>query len=69
MHCAPGFGEEDYKLCLKAKIIRPDNPPIPIDASGRFTSQIKEFEGIYVKDADKLIKKDLKEKNRMVEER
>ncbi len=45
------------------------NPPIPVDASGRFTNEVRDFVGIYVKDADKLIKKDLKEKNRMVEER
>lgn len=31
VHCAPGFGEEDYKLCVSKTIIHPDNPPVPID--------------------------------------
>ena len=37
VHCAPGFGEEDYKMCVKAGIITPDNPPVPLDESGKFT--------------------------------
>jgi len=36
VHAAPGFGVDDYKVCLKAGIIRPDNPPVPIDDNGRF---------------------------------
>jgi isoleucyl-tRNA synthetase len=24
VHCAPGFGADDYKVCLKAGIIRPE---------------------------------------------
>lgn len=31
VHCAPGFGEEDYKMCVLKGIIHPDNPPVPID--------------------------------------
>jgi isoleucyl-tRNA synthetase len=43
VHQAPAFGDEDYKACLKHKLIRPDNPPCPIDANGRFTSQVPHF--------------------------
>jgi isoleucyl-tRNA synthetase len=42
---------------------------MPIDSSGRFTEVVKEFAGQYVKDADKNIKKDLKDRNRLIEER
>jgi isoleucyl-tRNA synthetase len=35
VHCAPGFGEEDYNLCLKYKVITMDNPPVPLDDNGR----------------------------------
>jgi isoleucyl-tRNA synthetase len=31
VHCAPGFGEEDYKLCVDKKIIHVDNPVVPLD--------------------------------------
>lgn len=37
VHCAPGFGEEDYKMCVKEKIILPDNPPVPLNEGGKFT--------------------------------
>lgn len=37
VHCAPGFGEDDYKLCVKQKLINPDNPPVPLDEGGKFT--------------------------------
>lgn len=40
VHCAPAFGAEDYKVCLKNKIIKADNPPCPIDANGRFTDKV-----------------------------
>lgn len=57
MHAAPGFGDVDYKACLKEGLIKPDNPPVPVDSSGKFTEAVKDFAGIYVKDADKLIRK------------
>jgi len=37
VHMAPGFGDDDYKTCLKAGIIQPANPLVPVDSSGRFT--------------------------------
>ena len=66
VHQAPGFGDEDYKVCLKNGIITKGGfIPCPVDESGRFTSQVKEFAGIYVKDADKDIIKLLKEQGRV----
>lgn len=55
VHCAPGFGEEDYKVCVRQKIIEPDNPVVPLDENGNFTKEVSTYEGVYVRDADKLI--------------
>lgn len=66
VHCAPGFGADDYKFCVKAGMIRPDNPVMPLDASGRFLDSVKDFKGIFCKDADAEIKKNLKARNRLV---
>lgn len=40
--------------------------PCPIDANGRFTSEVTDFVGQYVKDADKNIKKYLKGTGRLI---
>ena len=60
VHQAPAFGEDDYRIFQKAGI---DVPPIcPIDMSGKFTSAVEDFSGIYVKDADKEITKAIRDK-------
>ena len=60
VHQAPAFGEDDYRIFQKAEI---DAPSVcPIDMSGRFTSAVKDFAGIYVKDADKEIAKAIRDK-------
>ena len=60
VHQAPAFGEDDYRIFQKASI---DVPPIcPIDMSGKFTSAVEDFSGIYVKDADKEITKAIRDK-------
>lgn len=66
VHCAPGFGEDDYKMCVDKKLIKPDDPPVPVDDNGRFTKEVSQFEGIYIKTADELIMKDLKERGRLL---
>lgn len=66
VHNAPGFGEDDYRVCLKHGMISEVDVPCPVDDAGRFTSEITEFAGIYVKDADKLVIKDLKNRGRLV---
>ncbi len=48
VHVAPGFGEDDYLLGLREKL-----PVVcPIDKDCRFTSEIKDYEGEFVKDVD-----------------
>ncbi|MBN3308685.1 SYIC protein, partial [Amia calva] len=67
VHQAPYFGADDYRVCMDYKIIQKDSVPIcPVDASGCFTPEVKDFAGQYVKDADKHIIKFLKENGRLV---
>lgn len=68
VHCAPAFGEDDYNVCIAAGIIKKGEKLVcPIDANGRFTSQVPEFEGQFVKDADKDIIHHLKKVGKMVQ--
>lgn len=51
VHAAPAFGEEDFFVCLRENI----EIVCPVDSNGRFTADIPEYEGLFVKDADKQI--------------
>ncbi|MCO6429257.1 MAG: class I tRNA ligase family protein, partial [Deltaproteobacteria bacterium] len=62
VHMAPGFGEDDQKLCESHGI-----PTIcPVDDQGKFTSEVKEYQGLQVFDANKEIIKDLKSRGVLV---
>ncbi|XP_059621937.1 isoleucine--tRNA ligase, cytoplasmic [Phlebotomus argentipes] len=66
VHQAPYFGEDDYRVCLANGVITRDQEIIcPVDASGRFTAEVKDFVGQYVKDADKNIIALLKKMGRL----
>lgn len=68
VHQAPYFGEDDYRVCLAAGVITKDQDMIcPVDESGRFTAPVSDFEGQYVKDADKNIVKLLISRGRLVQ--
>jgi isoleucyl-tRNA synthetase len=56
VHLAPAFGEDDFYLCKEHNI----DPVCPITQNCCFTKQIPEYEGKFVKDADKEIIKRLK---------
>jgi isoleucyl-tRNA synthetase len=57
VHTAPAFGETDFFACQKAGI-----PLVcPVDQNCRFTKEVPEFEGMFVKNADKQIIAKLKE--------
>lgn len=61
VHTAPAFGEADFYACKKAEI-----PLVcPVDNNGRFTAEVPEYEGQFVKDADKEIIRALKESGRL----
>ncbi|CAB4014371.1 Isoleucine--tRNA ligase, cytoplasmic, partial [Paramuricea clavata] len=67
VHSAPGFGEDDFRVSLAHGVIKKgDKVPCPVDNQGQFTEEVTDFEGLYVKDADKKITKLLKERGRLV---
>ncbi|KAK2490100.1 hypothetical protein MC885_000506 [Smutsia gigantea] len=67
VHQAPYFGADDYRVCMDFNIIRKDSLPVcPVDASGCFTSEVIDFAGQYVKDADRSIIRTLKEQGRLL---
>lgn len=67
VHCAPGFGEEDYKACVDAKIVKVGNAPMPLDDDGCFKSVISDYKGVNFKEADPLILANLKDRKRLVQ--
>jgi isoleucyl-tRNA synthetase len=69
VHCAPAFGEDDFRVCELGKVIKKggEGVPCPVDASGRFTEDVPDYKGINVKDADIEIIKRLKTNKRMVQ--
>ncbi|ADM12598.1 isoleucyl-tRNA synthetase [Encephalitozoon intestinalis ATCC 50506] len=63
VHSAPGFGESDYNVFVEKGLIREnDLVPCPVDENGRYTSEVKDYAGKYVKDCDKAILLDIKDK-------
>ena len=61
VHTAPGFGEDDYEVFREAGV------PIvcPVDDEGRFTAEVPEYEGQFVKDCDKKIISRLKQEEKL----
>jgi isoleucyl-tRNA synthetase len=61
VHTAPGFGEDD------ARVLKGTGVPVicPIDAECKFTEEVKDFAGQFVKDADKAIMERLKAEGKL----
>ncbi len=66
VHCAPGFGADDFDSCARRKIIDVGNPPCPVDDSGHLTDPVTDYKGIFFKDADPIIIKDLQARSRLL---
>lgn len=62
VHCAPAFGEVDFYAAQRAGI----ELVCPVDSNGRFTAEIPEYQGQFVKDADKEIIKRLKNQGSVI---
>jgi len=62
VHTAPGFGEDDFK------VLKGTGVPVicPIDAECRFTSEVPDYRGLFVKDADKPIMERLKAEGKLI---
>ena len=56
VHLAPAFGEDDMAVCGAAGI----TPVVPVDSKGRFTSEVRDYAGLQVFDANPQIIADLK---------
>jgi isoleucyl-tRNA synthetase len=61
VHTAPGFGEDD------ARVLKGTGIPVicPVDAECKFTEEVSDFAGLFVKDADKLIMDRLKTEGKL----
>lgn len=60
VHCAPAFGEDDYRVCKKY-----DTPLVQfVDSKGNMTKETY-WAGIFVKNADPLILEDLKKSEKL----
>eukprot|EP00879_Flechtneria_rotunda_P010867 GHRR01011357.1.p1 GENE.GHRR01011357.1~~GHRR01011357.1.p1 ORF type:complete len:1070 (+),score=427.67 GHRR01011357.1:521-3730(+) len=68
VHQAPAFGEDDYRVGLGAGVIsKGEGLPCPVDLNGRFTQEVTDFAGRYVKDADRDIIAAIKAADRLVD--
>jgi isoleucyl-tRNA synthetase len=62
VHVAPGFGEDDYRLGIEQGI-----PAVcPVDAEGRFTAEVPDYQGRAVKETDDDIIRRLKKEGKLV---
>ena len=57
VHIAPAFGEDDMLVCQEAGIA----PVVPIDEGGCFTSEVPDYEGLQVFEANKPVIADLRD--------
>lgn len=62
VHLSPANGEEDIKIANKRKV----KVFSPINDQVKFTNLAGKYEGMFVRDADRIIVDDLKEKNALV---
>ena len=65
VHTAPAFGEDDNRIMKLAGLSMIE---CPVDDAGKFTSEVSDFAGMYVKDADKVIIKKLKDEAKLYEQ-
>jgi len=64
VHTAPGHGQEDFKVSLETGL-----PAVsPVNMNGTFTKEAGKFAGMYVKDADELILKELEKRKLLLYE-
>ncbi|MBN1970501.1 MAG: isoleucine--tRNA ligase [Candidatus Delongbacteria bacterium] len=64
VHQAPAFGQEDFEAG------KPYGIPVlnPINDLGQFNDEVTDYKGMYIKDADKQIIKDLKAQNKLLKQ-
>jgi len=72
VHQAPGFGEDDHRVCMRDGVILKDEIiPCPVDEYGCFVDPVTDYKGMYVLNTgsggntNKMIQDALKEKGRL----
>jgi len=69
VHLAPAFGADDHRVCLSHNIINKDDNPLQlrchIDAHCNYLPIVSNYSGRFVKDCDKYIMNELKERNQL----
>ncbi|CAK4076019.1 unnamed protein product [Aphanomyces euteiches] len=66
VHQAPTYGDDDYRVCLKHGVVTKTELPDPLDDNGKFTKEVPLVAGLHVKEADDVLCKDLKSRDRLV---
>lgn len=66
VHIAPGFGEDDNRVMKEAGL--GELMVCPVDDAGKYTKEISDHVGVYVKDADKPLIKQLKDEGKLYEQ-
>lgn len=62
VHMAPAFGEEDFLACQREGI----TPVCPVDERGRFTEEIAEYAGRFVKECDHALIDRLRKEGKLI---
>lgn len=65
VHTAPDFGEDDNRVMKHAGI---HVHACPVTNYGKITAEVSDYDGMYIKEADKLIIKRLKEENKLYDQ-
>jgi len=69
VHQAPAFGLDDSRVCMQHGIIKKGGKvPLPLGPNGHFTSEVPDWEGELVFDANKGIMQDIKKRGRMIKQ-
>lgn len=66
VHTAPGFGEDDYRICVRDGVVTRSNVVCPVDENGCFTAEVPEYAGRYIKDCDNDIAAAIKRSGRLL---
>jgi len=68
VHCAPGFGADDFDACARRKLIDVGNVICPVDDAGNLVEPVTDYKGMFFKDADPIIISDLTKRGRLLYE-
>ena len=66
VHQAPGFGEDDFRVCLASGVLQKGETVCPVDENGCFTADVGDFAGKYIKHCDEEIAARIKAAGRLV---